>query len=207
MTQPPNPIMQGLRLAWRRPATFLLEILWRWSFGILAFLIVFIALTALLQPLHVTDRLLSALRAQDLRILGMIGVMIIFRFGTTLGGVLLAIALGLTLLWSLFAAPVRRIVTQRLGSPSAMGFSSMLAVQWARAMVFLFAVLLLLTAAVGGLYVATRSSQPDLFRFYMICAPSTALVLVLWLVLNWYLSIAAIFGQEQHGFRKALQVA
>jgi hypothetical protein len=205
MMQPPNPIMQGLRSVWRDPATFLLEILWRWSFGIVALFIIFFAMAALLQPLHVTDKLLSAFRAQDAKTLGIIALSVVLRFGTTLAIALIGLALGLVLLWSFFAAPVRRIVVRRLSSVSPLGFGAMLAVKWARAMVFFFAVLLLMAAIIGGLYAATRGQQPDLFRFYMVCAPSTVLVLALWLVLNWQLSMAAIFGRQGEGFRAALR--
>jgi hypothetical protein len=207
MMQPPNPIMQGLRSVWRDPATFLLEILWRWSFGIVALFIVFFAMAALLQPLHVTDKLFSAFRAQDAKTLGMIALSVVLRFGTTLAIALIGLALGLVLLWSFFAAPVRRIVVRRLSSASPLGFAAMLAVKWARAMVFFFAVLLLMAAIIGGLYVATRGQHPDLFRLYMVCAPSAVLVLALWLVLNWQLSMAAIFGRQGEGLRAALRAA
>lgn len=197
--------MQGLRSVWRDPPILLLEILWRWTFGILALLLVFVAMAALLQPLHVMDKLLAALRIQDARMLGMIAFTVVLRLGTTLAIALIGLALGLILLWSFFAAPVRRIVVRRLTSASPLGFAAMLAVKWARAMVFFFAVLLLLAAVTGALYAATRGPQPDLFRFYMICAPSAVLVLALWLVLNWRLSMAAIFGREGDGFRAALR--
>jgi hypothetical protein len=39
-SKPPNPITQGLRAVTRDPTIFLVEILWRWSFAILACLLV-----------------------------------------------------------------------------------------------------------------------------------------------------------------------
>jgi hypothetical protein len=41
----------------------------------------------------------------------------------------------------------------------------------------------------------------------MICAPSAALILLIWLVLNWQLSMAAIFGRQGQGIRAALRAA
>jgi hypothetical protein len=206
MMQPPNPIMQGLRSVWRDPATFLLEILWRWCFGVIALLIVFSALAVLWQSLHMNkDQVLYGLHSQPTQELWTIALIAVVQFGMKLGIAIMGLALALILIWSFFAAPVRRIAVRRLSSASPLGFAAMLAVKWARAMVFFFAVLLLMAAIIGGLYVATRGQHPDLFRLYMVSAPSAVFVLALWLVLNWHLSMAAIFGRQGDGFRAALR--
>ncbi len=199
--------MQGLRSVRRDPATFLLEVLWRWCFGIVALFILVFAIAALLHPMHVTDRLLTALRNQDSRTAGTLGLFIVLQYGVRLAAGLIAIALTISLVWSLFAAPARRIIVRRISQAEPLRFGSMFALQWARAMALLFAALLLLAALAGALYAATRSSQPDLFRFYSISWPSGVVIVVIWLVLNWYLSMAAIFGRERQGFRGALRAA
>ena len=57
MSKPPNPITQGLRAVTRDPAIFLVEILWRWSFAVLACLLVVAIGLMLLGPLHIGNAL------------------------------------------------------------------------------------------------------------------------------------------------------
>ncbi|MFI5106139.1 MAG: hypothetical protein ACHP79_14555, partial [Terriglobales bacterium] len=70
MTKPPNPINQGLRAVWRDPVTFLLEVLWRWSFALLAFLLLFAAGLMLLGSLPIGDAWASAWHSRDPRRIG-----------------------------------------------------------------------------------------------------------------------------------------
>ncbi|HZD95660.1 MAG TPA: hypothetical protein VE133_15460 [Candidatus Sulfotelmatobacter sp.] len=205
MAQPPNPIAQGFRGARRDPASILLEILWRWSFAIVALFLLLVAGMVLLGPLNVGDSFLAAWRSQDPRKWGIIGLSIVLRLGTKLVVALIALPVVLALLWSIFAAAARRIIVRRLNSAAPLGFGSMLAVQGLRALVALVSVALLIASLRGALYAATRGQQPDLFRFYLVAAPSVPLIVILWLVLNWQLSMAAIFGRERQGFGAALR--
>jgi hypothetical protein len=209
MTQPPNPIAQGFRAARRDPATFLLEILWRWSFAIIALLLVFVAGSALPGKTSIGNMLLAAWRTQNARMMGALGLSLLLQPKELMMALIALVAFGLAVgfLWSLFAAAARRIVIRRLSSGEPLGFRAMLAVQWLRGMVALLSLLLMIAAVVGAIYAATLGGHTDLFRFYLVCAPSLPLVLILWLAMNWRLSMAAIFGKEGQGFRAALRQA
>jgi hypothetical protein len=83
-------------------------------------------------------------------------------------------------------------------------FGAMLAVQWMRSLNTLVAFFLFTGAFVWAFRAAT-SGRSDLFRFYSICAPAAVLISVIWLVVNWHLSQAAIFGRKGQGLATALR--
>lgn len=210
ITRPPNPIAQGFRAARRDPAALLVEILWRWSFAIIAIFLLFAAGSALLAQLKISDAFLAAWRTQNTRMMGMLGLSVLLQPRAKLAMEVMALAafgVALAFLWSLFAAWARRTVVKRLGSGGPLGFPGMLAAQWLRALTALLALLLLLAALAGGFYAATRGGHTDLFRFYVVCAFSVPLITALWLALNWRFSMAAIFGREEQSFRTALREA
>lgn len=206
---PPNPISQGFRAARRDLPLFLLEVVWRWSFAIVAAVSLFLVGSIILAQLQISDVLFSAWRTQNYRLMAVAGISILIKPLATLLRVffeLLALALALGIVWALFAASARRIIVRRLGfTAHPLGFRAMLAVQWMRALVTQIALLLLLVSAVAAVYHATKGSSTDVNLFYTIVAPSVAIIAVIWLALNWRLSMAAIFGREGQGLFAALR--
>src|SRR5947209_9652347 len=145
MTQPPNPVMQGFRAARRNPAIVLLEVLWRWSFAIVAVFLLFAAGAILLGPLHVGDSFLSAWRTQNISKIGIIVLSVVLTLGAKLLIVLVVLPVVVGLIWSLLAAAARRITIRRLGfNKRPLGFGPMLAVQWLRALITVIAFFLLI---------------------------------------------------------------
>jgi hypothetical protein len=69
------------------------------------------------------------------------------------------------------------------------------------------AYLLFIGALAAAIYFATKGSHYDPSVFYAIASPAIAVVLLLWLVTNWYLSLAAIFGRERQSFAGAFREA
>src|SRR6266853_25716 len=190
MTQPPNPITKAFRAVRRDPAVFLIEILWRWSFALIAFFLLFIAGLMLLGPLNIGPSFVSAWRSHD---------------NSKIGIVLLTIVIAL--IWSLLVAAARRITVRRLSAASPLRFRAMLVLQILRAFATWMAVLLLLSAIVGAFYLATRCPRPDLVRLYTVASPLVVLIGASWLALNWYLSVGAICGREGQSFRSAFRQA
>jgi len=208
MTRPPNPIAQGIKAVWRDPALFLVEILWRWSFVIVACLLIVSAGAILLGPLHIGNAWDSASQSRDPRKMGQLALMVLLILGVKAIVAAIAAPLAIALLWSIFSALGRFITVRRLRTGlSSLRFRSILALQLSRGFISWFSLILLAAAIFGETLIATRGPRPDLLLFYLMMMPSVVLIAAFWLVCNWYLSLAAIFGREEHTFRGAIRQA
>ena len=205
MTRLPNPITQGLKAVWRDPALFLTEILWRWSFIIVACLLIVSVGVMLLGPLHVGNAWDSASRSRDPQRMGQLALMVLLLLGVKAIVAAIAVPLAIALLWSIFSALGRLVTVRRLRAGlTSLRFRSILALQLLRGFISWFSLVLLVAATLGEVLIATRGPKPDLLLFYLMMMPSVVLIAAFWLVLNWYLSLAAIFGREEHTFRGAI---
>jgi len=208
-SKPPNPITQGLRAVTRDPAIFLVEILWRWSFALLACLLVAGVGAMLLGPLHVGHACDTAWRSRDPQRMGQVVVAVVLLLGVK---VILFAAIGvplaIALLWGIFSALGRFVTVKRLRAGlTSLRFRTILALQLLRASIGWFCLVLLFAAMFGEALIATRGPQPDLLLYYLMVLPSVILISAFWLTVNWYLSLAAIFGREGQSFRGALRQA
>ena len=206
MTQPPNPITQGFRTIRRDPAVFLLEIVWRWSFAAVAVLILFFAGTILLDKMH-TDSLTRALQTKDPQ---MIGTTLLFTWlllGIKAIVAMIVVPLVIALVWTCFITPARRITARRVRASIPLSFGSMFMLQFIRAFATWIAYLLLIGGVVLGIRFATSGPQYDPVVFYTVASTATAIIAIIWLALNWYLSLAAILGREGQSFLGAFRQA
>lgn len=208
MTKVPNPITQGFGAVRRDPAIFLVEILWRWSFAIIALFLLVATGLMLLGPLNMGNAFSFAWRTHDTQKLSFLLLSVVLRLGAKLLVAAIALPVIIALLWSVFSAAGRRITVARLDRGSApLRFGGMLAVQCLRALLTWLAGFLLIGAVILGIRIATSGSKPDLFPFYMVVGPSVVVIALMWLVTNWYLSVAALFGRSGQGFRGAFRLA
>jgi len=208
-SKPPNPITQGLRAVTRDPAIFLVEILWRWSFAIVACLLVVGIGLMLLGPLHIGHRWDTAVSSRDPQRVAQLIVAVVLLLGIKVIMIaVIGVPLAIALIWSILSALGRFVTVKRLrASPTSLRFRSIFALQLLRGFVGWFSFVLLLTAMIGEMLIATRAPQPDLLLYYLMMMPSVVLISAFWLTVNWYLSLAAIFGREGQSFRGALRQA
>lgn len=192
----------------RDPAVWLLEIVWRWSFAAVAVLIIFLAGAILLDPVHV-DSLSRALQTKDPR---MVGATLFFTWlllGVKAIVAVIVVPLVIVIVWTFFVAATRRITARRLRAAAPLNFGPMLKLQFIRAIAAWLAYLLVISSVALAIHLAS-SSRSDPVVFYSVGIPAIVVVLLIWLALNWYLSIAAIFGEEGQrfgaAFRRARQV-
>jgi hypothetical protein len=209
MSKMPNPITQGLRAVTRDPAIFLVEILWRWSFAILACLLVAGVGVMLLVPLHVGHAWDTAWGSRDPQRMGQLIFAVLLLLGVkVIVAAAFAVPLTIALLWSILSALGRFVTVKRLRAGlTSLGFGSFFVLQLLRAFVGWFSVVLLFAATFGEALIATRGPQPDLLLYYLMVMPSVVVIGAFWLTLNWYLSLAAIFGREGQSLRGALRQA
>jgi len=208
MPKPPNPITQGVRAVMRDPAIFLVEILWRWSFALLACVLVFGVGMMLLGPLHVGPAWDSAWRSRDPQRMGQLLLTILLILGTKAIVAAIAVPVAIAFLWAILSALGRFVTVKRLRTGlTSLRFRTILALQFWRSFVGWFSGGLFLGATFGEALIATRGPKPDLLLYYLMVMPSILLISALWLTVNWYLSLAAIFGREGQSFRGAFRQA
>jgi hypothetical protein len=208
MSKPPNPITQGLRAVMRDPAIFLVEILWRWSFTLLASWLVIAACLMVLAPLHAGPAWDTAWRSRDTQRMGQLVVTILLILGMKAVVAAVAIPLAVAFLWSIFSALGRFVTVKRLRAGlTSLRFRSVFALQLLRGLIGWFSLVLLVAATFGEALIASRGPKPDLLLYYLMVMPSVVLISAFWLTVNWYLSLAAIFGREGQSFRGALRQA
>jgi hypothetical protein len=208
MLKPPNPITQGLRAVARDPAIFLVEILWRWSFALLACLLVISVGLMLLSPLHVGHRWDMAVRTRDPQRMAQLLVTMLLILGMKAVVAALAIPVAIAFLWSIFSALGRFVAIRRLRvGLTSLRFPSILALQFLRGFASWFCFVLFFGATFGEALIASRGPKPDLLLYYLMVMPSVVVISAFWLTVNWYLSLAAFFGREGQGFRGALREA
>jgi len=209
MSKPPNPITQGLRAVTRDPAIFLVEILWRWSFAILACLLVAGVGVMLLGPLHVGHAWDTAWRSRDPQRMGQLVLAVLLLLGMKVIVIAaIAVPLSIALLWGIFSALGRFVTVKRLRTGlTSLRFRSIFALQLLRAFIGWLCLVLLFAAMFGEALIATRGPQPDLLLYYLMVLPSVVVISSFWLTVNWYFSLAAIFGREGQSFRGALRQA
>ena len=209
MSKTPNPITQGLRAVMRDPAIYMVEILWRWSFAILACLLVVGVGLMLLGPLHVGPVWDNAWRSRDPQRMSQVvlGVVLILGVKVIITAAI-AVPLAIALLWGILSALGRFVTVKRLRAGlTSLRFRSILALQLLRGFVGWFSLVLLFAATFGEALIASRGPKPDLLLYYLMMLPSVILISAFWLTVNWYLSLAAIFGREGQSFRGAFRQA
>ena len=209
MSKTPNPITQGLRAVMRDPAIYMVEILWRWSFAILACLLVVGVGLTLLGPLHVGPVWDNAWRSRDPQRMSQVvlGVVLILGVKVIITAAI-AVPLAIALLWGILSALGRFVTVKRLRSGlTSLRFRTILALQLLRGFVGWFSLVLLFAATFGEALIASRGPKPDLLLYYLMMLPSVILISAFWLTVNWYLSLAAIFGREGQSFRGAFRQA
>jgi hypothetical protein len=209
MSKPPNPITQGLRAVTRDPAIFLVEILWRWSFALLACLLVVGVGLMLLGPLHIDQGWDVAWRSRDPQRMSQVVLVILLLLGIKVIMItVIAVPLTIALLWSVLSAVGRFVTVRRLRTGlTSLRFRGIFALQLLRAFVGWFSIVLLFAATFGEALIASRGAKPDLLLYYLMMLPSVVLISVFWLTVNWYLSLATIFGREGQSFHGALRQA
>lgn len=188
-----SSIRRGFAAIWRQPALPLAEITWRWCFAVAACLLAVVSVWEYLSAIPISWReqllvksgeplLALAAIAHALR-----GSAVRFVAGMILTGTAIAV------LW-IFSAALGRLVTLSALLPETRGTSrSLLGLSFLRAGLFLAAVL----SAVGALILAAFAGPVgDAAPSVVLAAILLGCIWLVWALLNWLLSLAAIFAMR-----------
>ncbi len=205
---PRGALSQGFRSIRQRPLLLLIEIAWRWCFGL--FMLAAIALSTAvylrLFPLSPDD--LRALHSMAPPLVAAVLAKILIAGGPLLLRIVSVLVPLLLLSWALLASAGRSAVLARLPEFSLRPkFATSVALHFWRAVLFFFAVLAILVIIVGAGFAGvalTHRMEPDLRITSAILFPGLLIVGFLWSVANWYLSAAVLFADARKGMKLAL---
>jgi hypothetical protein len=191
MPTPPNPVNQGLRIVLRDPGMLLTEVAWRWSFGAIAFLLLFLSTMRLLSSIHVSETEMAAWRSNNPTLMAQALANMLLDSGPRIATVAAGVLPVITLLWIILAAAGRTLTLNRLGR-GTVSFRSVLALHSARALLLWLAAGGLTAAVLFSARVAIEGAQTDYFLYYALVFWSVVLIGGFWAIANWYLSLAPI---------------
>ena len=204
-----SPTLEGFRVIFRRPSLGLAEISWRWSLGFAAGLLLFFSFVEYLDTLTVTNADLLLLRSRQPFLISQAIVHIFSGSGPRVVAAGLVLIIAITLAWIGTASFGRgatltglvdyfgedRIQSAGPNSPArkeASQFRSLAGLNFFRAGVTLAAIV----GCVGGLLLAgfaSSKADPSPGSATLIFLSMLMLVWLAWAILNWFLSLAAIF--------------
>jgi hypothetical protein len=205
-----SPTLEGFQTMFRRPLLGLTEIAWRWSFGLAATAVLGFTVREYLATLPLTAAEMLLLRTRQPALIAQAVARIVQGSAPRAAASLAVVTLALTVAWIVLASLGRAVTLRTLleyfretrsvrladdetpPMSTTRGLSSLLALNSLRAVTTLAAVV----GVVGAMLVARAASSPDdpspgkvLLIFWML----SMLIGLAWPLLNWYLSLAAIF--------------
>jgi hypothetical protein len=191
-----TPARAGWRLALENPRLVVVEIAWRWSFGVAGALVLWWVVVSTLHRIWISDAQWAALRTLDMRVTPDILARIVIIYRRELLFAIASLLSALALLWTIAAAWGRSVTLKILGGPSN---------TWAVAGLTLLRVLLFLVALLAAVFsvgsaawvsTSANAAEPNWTLYLLIVFIALPLIMVVWAILNWVLSLAPLFAVE-----------
>lgn len=205
-----SPTLEGFRAMLLRPAVGLAEIAWRWSFGAACATLLVVSAIEYLDTLPVSPGDLLLLRTRQPLLIS--HAMARIFSGSALRAIeaLVALAVAFSIAWLGMASVGRAATLQALlvhfreregqrstygdrGQPRLSDLRALLGLNFLRVAVTLTAVVGgIATFWIGGVVSSLEDSAPA--AVFLVCLSVLMLVGWAWSVLNWFLSVAAVFA-------------
>jgi len=195
--EPRPPTLEGFRAVFRQPSLGFAEIAWRWSFGAAAGLLITLSWFEYLDTLPVTRGDLWLLRSRQPVLISQAIGNIARGSGFRLVEAFIVLALALTAGWVAIAALARAATVKALiayfrqnASAAEPAIPSLCGLMFLRAAVALAAILGGFAAFMVLGFASTPEETGMAFQLAMVIC---AMVWLAWSMINWLLSLAAIF--------------
>jgi len=186
-----SSIRRGFASIRRQPALPLAEITWRWCFAVAACLLAVVSVLEYLSAIPISWREQLLVQSGE-PLLALAAVAHVLQASAVrLAAGMIVAGTAIAVLW-IFSAALGRLITLSALLPETRGKSrSLLGLSFLRAGLFLAAVL----AAVGALILAASAGPVgDAALGVVLAAILLAAIWLVWALLNWLLSLAAIFA-------------
>jgi hypothetical protein len=198
---PSNPLTSGFRAVLRAPTVLLVEVLWRWCFGLAAGLLLFFGWLMAIGSVNLSAADRNAWQSHDLYLIALTGLHLLVDIGAKLGRIALAVLPAVSALWIVMSAAGRTITMKRLaGRQREISLRAMLILHFWRALVAWGVVAVAAASVMIAALIANRGPTPDYVMYYALALPMIAIALIFWSVVNWYLTAAAAWvGRSYEG--------
>ena len=191
-----NALREGFREVLRDPALLLIEVAWRWAFGIIC--IVVCAVLAIMATKNVSASRFASISQMN----PWESAQTIASFLASLGAALLRAglfaAVFLAFCWIILSALGRRATLLRSGLGKGADLRGCFGINTVRALLTLtaiFAWVLAGLAAGAAVAVTTTSALPNPWLILLILVPALLVIAGTWSVANWYLSLAPLYRE------------
>ncbi|HTC95078.1 MAG TPA: hypothetical protein VK699_16660 [Terriglobales bacterium] len=201
-----TPSRAGWRVARENPKLVLIEVSWRWSFGVAALLLLLLAGVSTLKRVSISDADWAVLRSFDPYKMANTVAALVVAYGKPLSLVLVALLFALAFLW-MIAATWGRAATLKIlrGSGTT---ATVTGLNLLRILLLLAALVVAALATIGAAMLATHFSsdpeEPNLLVYFSIVVLVLPVIVILWAVLNWVLSLAPLFALGEQGVLAAV---
>jgi hypothetical protein len=197
-----SPTLEGFRILFRLPSLALAEIAWRWSFGLAVTALLAFSLREYLSTLPVTAADIFLLQTRQPALVLQAIARILRGSAPRAVTALIVLALALTLAWIVLASLARAATLKMLfeyfpqnSEPKTRTwrFRSLIGLNFLRTGALLAAVVGFVGAVLlaGAASSATHPSPAGaLLIFWML----TLFIVLAWSMINWYLTLAAVFA-------------
>jgi len=208
--KPRSPTFEGFKVMVREPSISLAEIAWRWSFGAACWLLLAFSFFEYLNTLPVSRADLLLLRSRQSRLISQAISHIFHGSGLRLIDTIILLAMALAVGWIGIASLSRAATIKALlayfregknapggepgmvREPAKWGLSPLFGLNFFRASVTLAAAVGSLAALLlGGAVSSTDHPAPG--SAFLVFLSVVLLVWLVWSVMNWFLSLAAVF--------------
>ena len=196
---PSNVLREGFRDVFRDPALLLIEVAWRWTFGIIAILacatVAFLTATGVKanpQALESMSRMNPWELAQSL-------ASVLTTIAAALVRVGIVAIIFLACCWIVLSALGRRATLLRPALAPGADLRSCFSISTVRALVTLgsFVAWILASVLAGAAGAVTNSNSiPNLGLILLILLPALLVIVGVWSAANWYLSLAPLFQES-----------
>ena len=194
-----NALRDGFREILSDPALLLIEIAWRWSFGLIALLVCaisgFLLLSGVTADPHRFESLVALNPWQLAQVLAASAAAIRF----TLLRVSVAAGLILSLCWIVLSSVGRHASLARPALAPGVTLRACFAINAARALVTIASITAWTAAGMFAGLAGVSGGQgatPNFVLMAAILLPALVLIVAVWMTANWYLSLAPLFPEE-----------
>ena len=193
----------GWNVLGRSPGVVLAEIVWRWTFGVAFWVLLFLSFHAYFSTIQISRAEYQLMKSLEPYTWAAITVRVIAAFVSGMRAMGPILVPGLSLLWIATATAGRAVTVRELSADnSSTNWAALAALNTARLLITFASILAFFGA---GAILSAFSDPRDHFALNFFLMTLVLLMLAsIWSFLNWFLSVAAIFpSRDSAGIREA----